>query len=247
MYYWYLNDQGILTMLLPGVRHVSSLPESSAMGILDAVAVAVASAGFCTTSVLSSSEATPEAAAFCPVGIESPDGPVITDSETDIEKSWREDVQRAKERSPGGIGIALKTLLDEMFAKPVVDWKILLKKFANKISSKTEYFMPNKRFLGGGDVLWGSKRKKEGFETLFLVADTSGSIGKNELESFVGQTINIMKEFKPKETYLIWCDTKVYEPVDILKGPNDFWKMREAKGTGGGDFRPPFIWIEKNM
>ena len=182
-----------------------------------------------------------------PVVSESPDGPVITDSEADLEKSWREDVQRAKERSPGGIGIALKTLLDEMFAKPVIDWKILLKRFATKLSSKTEYFMPNKRFLGSGDVLWGSKRKKDGFETLFLVADTSGSIGKNELESFVAQTINIMKEFKPKETYLIWCDTRVYEPVDVLKGPNDLWKMREAKGTGGGDFRPPFIWIEKNI
>ena len=174
--------------------------------------------------------------------------PIIKDdSNSNDEKDWREDIQRARQRDTGSIPGALKGILDDMFSKPVIDWKILLKKFVNKMAAKVEYFMPNKRFIGDGDFLWGSKKIKNGFETLFLVADTSGSIGKNELESFVAQAINIMKEFKPKETYLIWCDTKVYEPVDVLKGPNDLWKMREAKGTGGGDFRPPFIWIEKNI
>lgn len=173
--------------------------------------------------------------------------PEIKGSEKEGEEAWREDVQRARQREAGSIPGALKTILEDMFAKPVIDWKILLKRFVNKMAAKVEYFMPNKRFLGSGDVLWGSKRKKEGFETLFIIADTSGSIGKNELQQFINETQNIMKEHKPKETYLIWCDSTMYLPVDILKGAKDIWKMREPRGGGGTDFRPPFKWIEENI
>ena len=127
--------------------------------------------------------------------------PIIKDdSNPNDEKDWREDVQRARQRNAGSIPGALKGILDDMFSKPVIDWKILLKRFVNKMAAKVEYFMPNKRFLGGGDVLWGSKRKKEGFETLIIIADTSGSIGTNELQQFISETQNIMKEHKPKET-----------------------------------------------
>jgi len=174
--------------------------------------------------------------------------PIIKDdTNANDEKDWRDDVQRARQRNAGSIPGALKGILDDMFSKPVIDWKILLKKFVNKMAAKVEYFMPNKRFLGGGDVLWGSKRKKEGFESLIIIADTSGSIGKNELQQFISETQNIMKEHKPKETYLIWCDATLYLPVDILKGTNDLWKMREPRGGGGTDFRPPFKWIQENL
>jgi len=186
-----------------------------------------------------------------PEGIPVPGGeplpPEITDSKKEGEEAWREDVQRARQRNAGSIPGALVTILEDMFAKPVIDWKILLKRFVNKMAAKVEYFMPNKRFLGSGDILWGSKRTKEGFETLFIIADTSGSIGKNELQQFINETQNIMKEHKPKETYLIWCDATMYLPVDVLKGTGDLWKMREPRGGGGTDFRPPFKWIEENI
>jgi len=76
--------------------------------------------------------------------------PEITQGEKDSREDWREDVQRARQREAGSIPGALKTILDDMFAKPVIDWKILLKRFVNKMAAKVEYFMPNKRFLGSG-------------------------------------------------------------------------------------------------
>ena len=55
-------------------------------------------------------------------------------------------------------------------------------------------------------------------------------------------TIFDIKKFEKYKAKIRYCKLET-KPI----GPNDFWKMREAKGTGGGDFRPPFIWIEKNI
>lgn len=173
--------------------------------------------------------------------------PIILPPEQSPEKSWREDTDRERQRSAGSIPGALKEILEEMYAKKVIDWKILLRRYINKMSSKTDYFLPNKRFLGTGSVLWGSKKRKEGFDSMIIIVDTSGSIGRNELQQFISETLSIMKDFKPKETYLIWCDAAIYPPIDVLKSTNDIWKMREPRGGGGTSFVPPFKWIEENL
>jgi hypothetical protein len=67
------------------------------------------------------------------------------------------------------------------------------------------------------------------------------------LQTCVNETIDIMSKFKPKETYVLWCDNTVYEPVDIIKGKQDYPILKEAPGRGGTDYRPPLDWIEKNL
>ena len=82
-----------------------------------------------------------------------------------------------------------------------VDWKQELRKMMSSLSSKADYFLPNRRFLATG-AQWGSKKKKESFESLVIIADTSGSVSQKELEQFVSEAMDIMESFKPKETLL---------------------------------------------
>lgn len=166
-------------------------------------------------------------------------------STEELKDYWKREVESARDRTAGSMPGSLLRAIDTLLS-PKVDWKQNLRKFAQAVASKSEYFLPARRFLGGGDVLWGSKKPKATFDTLFIIGDTSGSIAPKELEQFVSETMDIMKIYNPKETYLLWCDTTIYEPVDVIK-KGEPWRVKTAPGGGGTSFIPPFAWIEKNI
>lgn len=162
-----------------------------------------------------------------------------------LKDKWRGLVESAKDRAAGSMPASLLRAIEILLA-PKVDWRQNLRKFAQALANRSEYFLPSRRFLGSGSILWGAKKQKATFETLVIIGDTSGSIAPKELEQFVSETVDIMKLYNPKDTYLIWCDTTVYEPVDIVK-KGEPWKVKEAPGGGGTSFIPPFAWIQKNI
>jgi predicted metal-dependent peptidase len=161
----------------------------------------------------------------------------------ELKEKWRREVEKA--RRSGGLPPELQKSLDK-FNAGKVDWKGDLKRFVTGLSAKREYFLPNKRFLSRGQVLWGTKRVKEGFDVLTLIVDTSGSISQKELEVFINEAYAIVEEFNPRKTYVLFFDTKVYEPVtEVERGENI--KVNKAYGGGGTSFLEPFQWIEKNL
>lgn len=173
---------------------------------------------------------------------------MVTKKPTDeegLKKFWKQKLEEAKDRSAGSVPGNLLRAIESLLGVKI-DWKGQLRKFVISMSSKSQYFLPNRRFLGGGNVLWGAKKKKENFETLVVISDTSGSIADVELHQFVTEALGVMENFNPKETYLIWCDTTVYEPIDIVKKGEKF-NVKHAPGRGGTSFIPPFDWIEKNL
>lgn len=180
---------------------------------------------------------------------QGPPKPVLTSgmptNMEELKEDWKKEIEKAKNRNAGNMPGNLMRILDILLASKV-DWRQNLRKFAQSLSSRSEYFLPNKRFLAGGNILWGAKKQKTTFETLTIIADTSASVSQKELEQFVSEAIDIMKIYNPKETYLIWCDTTVYEPVDVIKR-GEKWNYRKAPGGGGTSFHPPFAWIEKNI
>ena len=161
----------------------------------------------------------------------------------ELKEKWRREVEKA--RRSGGLPPELQKTFDK-FNAGKVDWKGDLKRFITGHSAKREYFLPNKRFLSRGTVLWGTKRVKEGFQVLTLIVDTSGSISEKELEVFINEAYAIIEEFNPAKTYVLFFDTKVYEPVtEVERGDNI--KVNKAYGGGGTRFLEPFEWIEKNL
>lgn len=130
--------------------------------------------------------------------------------------------------------------------QPRVDWKSTLKRFIISLGEKHRYDIPHRRFIGMDDVQWTRTRTKDTFDSMIIIGDTSGSIGQKELTSMVSESYQIMKDFKPKEIQLMWCDSKLHLPVDIVT-PKTMHLLHSPRGGGGTDFRPPFEYIKKNI
>jgi len=73
--------------------------------------------------------------------------------------------------------------------------------------------------------------------------DTSGSVGKEELEQFAGEITAISDEVQPDRIYVVYCDAAVNSVQEF--GPSEPITL-EPKGGGGTDFRPVFDWVGEN-
>ena len=161
-----------------------------------------------------------------------------------LEGFWKKLVEEAKSKHGGDLPGEMIRAIEKLLGVKI-NWTRELKRMINSLSSKTDYSVPNRRFLSTG-VQWGVKKRNESFESLVVIADTSGSVTPEELTQFVTEAMSVIEEFSPKETYLIWCDSTVYEPVEIIKS-GQAWNYKKAYGGGGTSFIPPVAWIEENI
>jgi len=78
---------------------------------------------------------------------------------------------------------------------------------------------------------------------IVIAVDTSGSIGKRELEQFAGEISAISEEAQPEAIHVVYCDAAVQSAQEFR--PSEPVQL-EPKGGGGTDFRPVFEWVGKN-
>jgi len=140
---------------------------------------------------------------------------------------------------------AKKILRDLKTKQPAVNWKKELKKFFDQSFKSVDWVLPNKRFLAGGDVLYGRKQTgQDTLKTIVAAVDTSGSISKKQIKIFLNEIMYLCKTFDADKTIIIYCSDDI-DNVDIVKkgGQPDFSKI---KSTGGNDlgFIPPFEWVQ---
>ncbi|TAM83474.1 MAG: hypothetical protein EPN47_05025 [Acidobacteria bacterium] len=119
------------------------------------------------------------------------------------------------------------------------DWRAILRDFiAAAAPSDYRWTPPNRRYIASGLYLPSVERRALG--EIVVVVDTSGSIGKRELEQFAAEISAISEEVQPEAIHVAYCDAAVQsiqefrasEPVKL-----------EPKGGGGTDFRPAFDWV----
>ena len=122
------------------------------------------------------------------------------------------------------------------------DWRAILREFvAATATSDYRWMPPNRRYIASGLCLPSVERR--GLGDIVIAADTSGSIGKLELEQFAGEISAISEEAQPEAIHVVYCDAAVQstqgftasEPIRL-----------EPKGGGGTDFRPAVEWVAKN-
>ncbi len=123
------------------------------------------------------------------------------------------------------------------------DWRAILRDFiAAAAPSDYRWTPPNRRYIASGMYLPSVERR--GLGEIVIVVDTSGSIGKRELEQFAAEISAISEEAQPEAIHVVYCDAAVQsvqefrasEPVKL-----------EPKGGGGTDFRPAFEWVAENV
>lgn len=126
--------------------------------------------------------------------------------------------------------------------QPQQDWRAILRDFiAAAAPSDYSWTPPNRRYVASGLYLPSVERR--GLGDIVIVVDTSGSIGKRELEQFAAEISAISEEAHPEAIHVVYCDAAVQfaqefrasEPIHL-----------EPKGGGGTDFRPAFEWVEEN-
>jgi len=122
------------------------------------------------------------------------------------------------------------------------DWRAILRDFmAATAPSDYRWTPPNRRYIASGLYLPSVERR--GLGEVVIAVDTSGSIGKRELEQFAAEISAISEETQPEAIHVVYCDAAVQcvqqfgssEPVQL-----------EPKGGGGTDFRPAFEWVAEN-
>lgn len=153
-----------------------------------------------------------------------------------IEKKWKRIIvegltyaKNVKGNVPAGMERLVDDLLDEK-----VNWKNLLYKYiTNTLPFDISYSRPSKRSIGCG-VYLPSVRKEE--ISIVAITDTSGSIGVEELKSFVSEIIGIAKSFANIKIRIICCDYEVSADYEIANGNLEKIRNLDYKGGGGTSF-----------
>lgn len=161
---------------------------------------------------------------------------------------WSKALSRAMSSGAKQLSDKAKKILMEMSSnKPKVNWKKELKKFFDQAFNKYEDVLPNRRHLGGGDILYG--RRKVGSDTLkklVVAVDTSGSISKSQIKVFFEEVYSLSTKYDMEETIIIYCSDGIDGVDSVKKGKKpDLTKYASTGGNAGG-FAPPFAYIEKN-
>jgi predicted metal-dependent peptidase len=122
------------------------------------------------------------------------------------------------------------------------DWRAILRDFvAATAPADYRWTPPNRRYIASGLYLPSVERR--GLGEIVVAVDTSGSIGKLELEQFAGEISAISEEAQPEAIHVVYCDAAVQCTQQF--GPSEPVRL-EPRGGGGTDFCPPFKWVAEN-
>ena len=159
------------------------------------------------------------------------------------ENQWRiaaeQAVKMAKSCGKGSVDIQ-RLLEEERQSKQ--DWRAILRDF---ISATTPcdytWSPPNRRYISAG--LYLPSIRREGIGPVVIGVDTSGSVGRRELEEFAGEISAIADQAQPEIIHVVYCDDAVTSTQEFK--PSEPITL-EPRGGAGTSFRPVFQWVEQN-
>lgn len=171
-----------------------------------------------------------------------------------VKDKIKEIVNRAASKGTGGGGgsAALRKFIEKL-SNPQLNWRKILQRYVSEANQEpTIYKIPNRRYVSSGYYLPGIKGREEGFGSVVIAVDTSGSIGSEEFNTFLTESRTILKAFAPEEIWIIYCSDGMKPPsgdIDYLKSPSQKLDPSKQKSTGGnaGGFDPPLKWTEENI
>jgi predicted metal-dependent peptidase len=122
------------------------------------------------------------------------------------------------------------------------DWRAILRDFvAATTPCDYRWTPPNRLYIASGLYLPSVERR--GLGEIVIALDTSGSIGKLELEQFAAEISAISEEAQPEAIHVVYCDAAVQCTQQF--GPSEPVRL-EPRGGGGTDFCPAFKWVAEN-
>lgn len=149
--------------------------------------------------------------------------------------------KKALQTAGKGMGGLISKILSDL--EPSQNWKSILATYMKGIVSSNDIKLGNKRYLTQ-DYFRYKSADSPGFEKIYYLIDSSGSVNDNMLSQILSDCNIIAKRLNIKESYYITFDSAVYEPIKrkTNQPPPD-----KISGRGGTDFKMAFKWIDENI
>ena len=149
-----------------------------------------------------------------------------------------QDAQQAK--AMGQFPAGLARVVEEI-VNPKVDWREVLRRFVSDCARNDyRWFPPSRRHIWQGLYLPGIR--SEELPPIVVAVDTSGSIGKAELDQFAAELTAILQDHAATACTVIYCDSAVAGVEEF--GPDDYPVTLHPQGGGGTAFGPVFDEVE---
>jgi predicted metal-dependent peptidase len=169
--------------------------------------------------------------------------PSMTDEEKkefdrEIDQAIRQGVINNRKHGTGAGD--LERELGDML-KPKVDWREQLREFVKSVCAgkdNSTWRRPNRRFIGEG--IYMPTLVSETVGRVLIAIDTSGSIGKEQLDAFLSEVAGLCDQVRPEFVDLLYWDSRVagHETYDSAATPNI---VSSTKPMGGGGTSPSCI------
>lgn len=154
-------------------------------------------------------------------------------TESDWQQLTKQAMAAAKSQGKLPAGMARDM---EQATKPIVDWRSLLRRYMQDITTADySWSQPNRRYLTSG--LYLPALRSHACGKIAIAVDTSGSIDTVTLNQFAGEMQSIIDDMQPSSVDVLYCDAKVHRVDTFERG--EHLEMHPA-GGGGTSFAPVF-------
>lgn len=139
-------------------------------------------------------------------------------------------------KAQGTLPGALQRLVDEII-DPEIPWDQILERTIQTIYGNEEatWAKVNRRRLAMAPHIPWPGRSGNRAGNIALEIDTSGSIGPDELNKFLGVTSGILKSVQPETIYAMYVDSHLFnDEVIELTDMDDLSTLKAKAGGGGG-------------
>ena len=132
----------------------------------------------------------------------------------------------------------------ELTESKQIKWQTILREFfTEEQSDESSYATPEKKYLHMDLILPGYCKDDEKIEEIWAFVDSSGSIGKDDMDQFLTQLYRISKEFRCTLNICYW-DTKVTDVYMNIQNEKDVWNCT-PNHSGGTDINCVYKWIKE--
>lgn len=166
------------------------------------------------------------------------------------QQQWQVEVATAQTleqmRAQGKMAGDLQRMFGEIIT-PEIPWTEHIRGIFNRRigSGSYDWRRPDRRFIVRDLHL--PSRSGHGAGWIAVWGDTSGSIGKAELEKYLGELGGIIEDVRPRRLTVLWCDAHIHQ-IDECEDATDLFKIKQ-RGVGGGggtEVIPVFDWIAQH-
>jgi len=168
----------------------------------------------------------------------------LSDKEKEaLEEKWKENLIEAAVHSKqrGKLPANIERLVGHLL-NPKFNWRQMLRKYiVSMLPYDFSFSRPNRKIPNF--ILPGVIK-----ETVDIVVhiDTSGSIGKHELNLFLSEIIGIANSHKNLNMTLIECDMQINQVIQVNSKNSSKIKNFKMKGGGGTSHKTVWEYIKKN-